>query len=113
MTNKKKGNLSRNTSHPSLKSKRPKKFFQKKNTPTINNTGTMNRALIYGILNLGAASPASLLGNKSTPPHTSTNANNVPMLVKSVTSVRFKNNAGIATKRPVTIVAKEGVLYFG
>src|SRR5262245_40137567 len=49
----------------------------------------------------------------STPPHTSTNANKVPMLVRSVTSVRFMNNDGIATTRPVTMVENHGVLNRG
>jgi hypothetical protein len=32
---------------------------------------------------------------------------------KSVTMVKFKNKAGIATTKPVTTVAYDGVLYFG
>jgi hypothetical protein len=51
-----------------------------------------------------------LLFKISTPVQTTTNANKVPMLVRSVTSVRFKNNAGTATTMPVTIVANDGVL---
>jgi hypothetical protein len=35
------------------------------------------------------------------------------MLHKSVTMVKFKNKAGIATTKPVTTVAYDGVLYFG
>ena len=31
------------------------------------------------------------------PPHTNTNANKVPILVKASTTSRFKNKAGIAT----------------
>ena len=49
----------------------------------------------------------------STPPQTKTKANKVPILHKSVTIVRFINNAGIPTIKPVTIVEKEGVLNFG
>src|SRR5262245_22787205 len=41
------------------------------------------------------------------------NANNVPMLVRSVTSVRFINNEGIATTNPVMIVENHGVLNRG
>jgi hypothetical protein len=113
ITKRKKGNLSLNTSQPSLKLNRPRKLFQKIITPTIKRTGTINCELIYGILNLGFSSPASLAGSKSTPPHTSTNANRVPILVRSVTSVRFRKRAGTATTKPVRIVEKDGVLYLG
>src|SRR5215510_8982307 len=41
------------------------------------------------------------------------NANNVPMLVRSVTSVRFMNNEGIATTSPVMMVENHGVLKRG
>src|SRR5690242_12241054 len=107
-TKRKKGNLSLKTSHPPLKSKSPRKFFQKNITPTINKIGTINCELIKGILNFGDASPSSLFGNKRTPPQTNTKANKVPILVKSVTSVRLRNKAGIATNNPVIIVAKDG-----
>ena len=43
------------------------------------------------------------------PPHTSANANSVPMLVRSTTKSMFRMRAGTATKKPVTMVANEGV----
>ena len=71
------------------------------------------RLLAYGILNPFLSALLFPLGcSINTPPDTRINANKVPMLVRSVTSVRFKNKAGMATKKPVTMVAKAGVLYF-
>jgi hypothetical protein len=49
----------------------------------------------------------------STPPQTSTKANSVPMLDKSVTSVKFINSDGMATTRPVMMVENHGVLKRG
>jgi len=40
-------------------------------------------------------------------------ANKVPMLLRSTTSLRFMNNAGIATTTPVIMVENEGVLKRG
>ena len=51
-----------------------------------------------------------IAGIMITPPLTKTKANKVPILVKSVISVRFVNKAGIATIRPAIMVEKEGVL---
>ena len=45
----------------------------------------------------------------NTPAQTIVKANNVPILHKSVTILRFINNEGIATTKPTTIVAKLGV----
>jgi hypothetical protein len=77
----------------------------------INSVGTIHCELIYGRWNLPFT--AASRGSKSTPPHTSTKANKVPILVRLVTSVRFKNKAGIATTNPVTIVANDGVWNLG
>ena len=70
-------------------------------------TGKINCEFIYGTKRV----PDSLnsLSLNKTPAQTTTNANKVPMLAKSVTSVRFINSAGIATTQPVTIVANQGV----
>src|SRR3974377_1169668 len=35
------------------------------------------------------------------------------MLLRSITSLRFRKSAGMATSSPVTTVAKDGVRYFG
>jgi hypothetical protein len=51
---------------------------------------------------------SGLFCNTKTPAQTKTKANKVPILHKSVTIVRFKNKAGTATTKPVTIVANEG-----
>ena len=53
------------------------------------------------------------LGNTNTPKQTSTNANKVPMLVKSVILEIDINMAGTPTKIPVMMVAKPGVPYVG
>lgn len=68
----------------------------------------MNRELMYGTLYL-----LGPLSRNNTPAHTSINANNVPMLVRSVTHTRFKNKEGTATMIPVNIVEKAGVLNLG
>ena len=69
--------------------------------------------MIYGILNLAPVRSSSFAGNNNTPPQTNTKANKVPILVRSVTSVRLTNNAGTPTTIPVKMVEKDGVLYFG
>src|SRR6185437_3168207 len=50
---------------------------------------------------------------KITPADTSTNANSVPMLVRSTTSEMFANAENVATNTPVRMVPTYGVLYFG
>ena len=52
-----------------------------------------------------------ILGKVKTPKQTKTNANKVPILVKSVMSELGRNKEGIPTKNPVMIVAKAGVLW--
>src|SRR5690606_27079324 len=49
----------------------------------------------------------------NTPAQTNIKAKNVPTEVKSTKKSILKNNAGIATTKPVTIVANDGVLYLG
>ena len=70
--------------------------------------GMMYLPLIYGNLKEPVL-PEDRRGNISTPKHTSTKANNVPMLVSSVIRLLGKNKAGTDTIMPVIIVAKEGV----
>ena len=53
------------------------------------------------------------LGNTNTPKQTSTNANKVPILVKSVILEMDINMEGTPTKIPVMMVAKPGVPYLG
>ncbi len=48
-------------------------------------------------------------GRLRTPAHTSTKANSVPMLVRSVTIAMSTNNEGMPTTNPVMMVANEGV----
>nr|GFD16099.1 hypothetical protein [Tanacetum cinerariifolium] len=43
------------------------------------------------------------------PPHTSANANSVPMLVRSTTKSMLSTRAGTPTNTPVTMVLNEGV----
>ena len=74
-------------------------------------SGNINCPLINGIWTLPAS--FSRLGISHTPPHTSTNANRVAMLVKSSTNVLSVNKMGTPTTNPVAIVEKEGVLNFG
>lgn len=74
-------------------------------------TGKMIFPLIYGKWNLPFI--FSLAGSIKTPAQTNTKAKIVPILVKSRMNVLSVNNIGIPTTIPVTIVAKEGVLYFG
>lgn len=81
-------------------------------TLAANKTGTIYFPLMYGTLNLLSAFIVRL-SNTNMPPQTNTNANNVPILVKASTTSRFKNNAGIATTKPVSMVENEGVLNFG
>ena len=64
--------------------------------------------LTYGNLNLPACF-SDILGNTNTPKQTNTNANKVPMLVKSVMIVLGINKEGMPTKKPVIIVANAGV----
>ena len=73
-----------------------------------NITGTINFPLIKGVLNFPLGISV-LFCSISTPPQTRTKANKVPMLHKSVTIVKLRNKEGMATKKPVTIVANEGV----
>ena len=92
--------------------------LQIKNVAIAIIAGKINFELMYGILNLPlvarSCNSLSLCGdNISTPPQTSTKANKVPMLVKSKTKFSSVKNMGIPTTKPVTIVAKLGVLYFG
>src|SRR5438128_362019 len=61
----------------------------------------------------GRGRSGSMRRRKITPAETSTNANNVPMFVKSTTSAMFANAANAATKTPVKIVPTYGVLYLG
>src|SRR5579884_3194601 len=56
---------------------------------------------------------ASVRRSTITPADTSTNANSVPMLVRSTTSAMLANAAKNATKMPVRIVPTYGVLYLG
>jgi len=81
-------------------------------TIMINANGTIYLLLIYGTLKRDSGLFFLLL-MISIPLQTTTKAKRVPILVRSVTSVRFINRAGMATTSPVTMVAKEGVLYFG
>jgi hypothetical protein len=78
----------------------------------INKMGKMNFELTYGVLNLDGGAVGSIR-NLSTPPHTSIKANSVPAEQISVTMFISTKNMGIATKKPVKTVEKEGVLYLG
>src|SRR5678809_1162188 len=81
-------------------------------TERINKNGTIHLLFRYGTLNFDSG----LFGcdcKTNTPPQTSTNANNVPMLVNAITTSRLRNKAGMPTSAPVNKVEKEGVLYFG
>ena len=71
----------------------------------------MNLPLMYG--NLNPLLAPVILGSINTPPETSTNANNVAILVKSSTNDLSVKRMGIPTTKPVTIVANDGVLNFG
>ena len=75
--------------------------------------GTIHFELTYGSRNLPSGAESSRGGNTNTPPHTSVNANSVPILVKSRMNVRSVKKIGIPTTSPVIIVANAGVLYFG
>ncbi len=72
--------------------------------------GYINWPLICGILNRPGI--FSFLGINNTPPQTKTKANKVAMLVKSRTKLLSVKSIGTPTIKPVTIVAKEGVLNF-
>src|SRR5689334_2441871 len=74
--------------------------------------GAMYLEFIRGMRNLRSIS-GWVFSNTNTPPQTRTNANNVPMLVRSVTSTRFINSDGMATTNPATIVENHGVLNRG
>lgn len=76
-------------------------------------TGTINLALMYGILNFPFSLAAVFLGNTNIPPQTNTKANKVPMLVKSYTNFGVTKNIGIPTTKPVISVENAGVWYFG
>ena len=80
----------------------------------------INRMAISGIRNLplmkgneNLPGPFAILGKTRTPAQTITKANKVPMLVRSVTILLGINRDGIATKKPVIMVAKPGVWYLG
>ena len=66
-------------------------------------TGTINLPFTYGNLKLRSPLMVSF-GKRSTPPETSTNANKVPMLVRSVMRLAPTNKDGIDTRQPVMIV---------
>ena len=68
--------------------------------------------LKYGNLKLRFV-VVGILGNINTPADTSTKANRVPILVRSVIRELCMNNEGTATSTPVTIVAKDGVWNLG
>ena len=72
------------------------------NTPNEETTGT------NGTRN-GRGTAGCLTLIIHTPIHTSTKANKVPILVRDNTVLKFKNKAGIATKKPVRMVEKDGV----
>src|SRR5437868_7236004 len=74
--------------------------------------GTIYLPLTWGTRNFDGGL-SGFFCNTNIPPHTNTNANNVPMLVSAITTFRFINNAGIPTTKPVKIVEKDGVLYLG
>src|ERR1051325_1226572 len=61
----------------------------------------------------GRGRSGSMRRRKITPADTSTNANSVPMFVRSTTSAMLANAANAATNTPVRIVPTYGVLYFG
>src|SRR5471030_3042806 len=61
----------------------------------------------------GRTRSGSMRRRKITPAETSTNANSVPMLVRSTTSAMFANAANTATNTPVRMVPTYGVLYLG
>src|SRR5690606_37867759 len=79
--------------------------------PKTKPTGKIYFPFTYGIRNFPRG--ISLSCKTKTPAQTNEKANKVPILHKSVTMVKFINNAGTATTKPVTIVANDGVLYFG
>ena len=106
------------TSEVSTEMKNSGKNFNTKPKPKITIAGKIYLEFTYGILNFPlvarSSNSASLCGESiKTPPHTSTKANKVPILVKSKTKFSSVKNIGIPTTKPVTIVAKLGVLYFG
>src|SRR5690554_2424864 len=74
--------------------------------------GYIYLAFIKGTLNF-VFGLSFLLSKTKIPAHTNINANSVPMLVSANTNSRFKNNAGIPTTKPVSMVENEGVLNFG
>src|SRR6185437_3498937 len=51
--------------------------------------------------------------SRTTPADTSTNANNVPICVRSTTSEMFAKAENVATNTPVRIVQKDDVVYLG
>ena len=53
-----------------------------------------------------------ILGKNKTPPLTNTNANKVPMLVRSVINLSSITKTNPPTRTPDIIVEKLGVLYF-
>src|SRR6476619_5524016 len=61
----------------------------------------------------GRGRAGSVRRNTITPAETNTNANSVPMFVRSTTSAMFANAAKNATNTPVRIVPMYGVRYLG
>src|SRR5688500_10934665 len=61
----------------------------------------------------GRERSAAVRRRKITAAETNTNANRVPMFVRSTTSAMFANAANVATNVPVMIVPTYGVRYFG
>lgn len=74
--------------------------------------GTINLALIYGVLNLEDGAVGSMRSFK-TPPQTKQKAKSVPAEQISVTMLMSTKKMGTATNKPVITVEKEGVLYLG
>ena len=72
------------------------------------NKGTMNFPLKYGNRKPRFDVDGNF-GNINTPAETSTNANRVPILVRSVIRELCMNKEGTATNTPVTMVANDGV----
>src|SRR3546814_10243347 len=67
---------------------------------------------MYGVLNFPRGASGSVWIRR-TPAQTSVKAKRVPILQRSATMYMFINSTGIATTKPVTMVAKEGVLKRG
>src|SRR5690606_16390149 len=81
-------------------------------TPTANAKPTKYLTFMYGTRNFDFLE-SPVLSMYRTPPQTNINAKKVPTEVKSTKKSILKKSAGTATTIPVTMVAKEGVLYLG